>query len=94
MADTLTKKQIEDALVYLDGWVHKDNALVREFEFDSDEEKDAFLQQIRVVADEADHHPELAENDLVVTIRLTTHNAKGVTAKDTDLAESIQDLEP
>jgi 4a-hydroxytetrahydrobiopterin dehydratase len=94
MAQVLTKKQIEEALVYLDGWVAKDNALVREFEFDSEDEREAFLGQVQVAADEADHHPELKVDGLAVTVSLSTHSAKGVTAKDTDLAESIQDLEP
>lgn len=94
MSEKLTKKQVDAALVYLDGWVYKNSALVREFEFDSEDERDTFTQQIRVVADEANHHPELTEDELVITIRLTTHDAKGVTAKDTEMAESIQDLEP
>ncbi len=94
MADKLTTKQIEDALVYLDGWVYKNQALVREFEFDTDDERDTFLDQIRAAADEADHHPDLSGEGLAVTVKLWSHDVKGVTDRDTDLAEAIQDLEP
>lgn len=94
MSDLLKPKQIDDALVYLDGWRHQDKHLVREFEFDTEEEAATFVSQIAAAAEEANHHPDLVTNELHITVKLQSHDAGGVTKRDIDLAESIQDLEP
>ena len=94
MNDSLTTKQIEDSLVYLDGWRYEKKHLIREFEFDTADEVGTFVQQVAAVSEEANHHPDVTTDDLHITIRLQSHDAKGVTGRDIELAESIQDLEP
>lgn len=94
MSGKLTKKQIEDALVYLDGWRQEGKALVRNFEFDDLEQIEAFTSQVTMAAEEANHHPELTVDGMHLTIKLTSHDTGGVTDRDTDLAEAIQDLAP
>lgn len=94
MSGLLTPKQIAAALVYLDGWRYEDKHLVRQIEVETEDEVGMFVQQVAAVAEEANHHPDVITDGLVITIKLQSHDAGGVTARDTDLAESIQDLEP
>ena len=44
------------------------------------------------MAEKRNHHPELFNVYNKVTIRLTTHDANGVTDKDLDLAEAIETI--
>ncbi len=48
--------------------------------------------QVGLLAEKMNHHPELFNVYNKVTIRLTTHDAGGVTDKDLDLAKSIEKL--
>jgi 4a-hydroxytetrahydrobiopterin dehydratase len=51
-----------------------------------------FLVQVGIQAEIANHHPELFNVYNKVTLRLTTHDAQGVTQKDFDLAQKIDAL--
>ena len=42
-----------------------------------------------MLAEEADHHPEIYNVYNKVTLRLNTHSANGITDKDLNLAEKI-----
>ena len=44
------------------------------------------------MAEKRNHHPELFNVYNKVTITLTTHDAKGVTDKDLDLAKAIEEI--
>jgi 4a-hydroxytetrahydrobiopterin dehydratase len=44
------------------------------------------------MAEKRSHHPELFNVYNKVTIRLTTHDAGGVTDKDIDLAQAIEKI--
>ena len=48
-----------------------------------------FVDEIVAVCEERDHHPDLGLSWREVTVRLTTHSAGGVTAKDVDLAGDL-----
>jgi 4a-hydroxytetrahydrobiopterin dehydratase len=42
------------------------------------------------IAQRADHHPELRLGWGFLEVRLTTHSARGLTARDADLAAAVQ----
>ncbi len=46
-----------------------------------------------MLAEKSNHHPELFNVYNKVTITLTTHDAKGVTDKDLDLAKAIEGIQ-
>lgn len=48
-----------------------------------------FMTRVALLADKADHHPEWSNVYNRVEIRLTTHDAGGVTRKDVELAQFI-----
>jgi 4a-hydroxytetrahydrobiopterin dehydratase len=49
----------------------------------------AFVNAVGALAEAANHHPDIDIRWDTVTLRLTTHSAGGLTAKDLDLARAI-----
>lgn len=49
----------------------------------------AFMSEVAMLAEKADHHPEWSNVYNRVSIVLTTHDAGGITAKDIGLAKQI-----
>jgi len=52
----------------------------------------AFVNAVGALAEAADHHPDIDIRWDTVTLRLTTHSAGGVTAKDLEMAAAIDAL--
>ena len=50
------------------------------------------MTRVALLAQAADHHPEWRNVYNKVTITLTTHDAGGLTKKDVELAEQIDQL--
>jgi 4a-hydroxytetrahydrobiopterin dehydratase len=76
----------------LGSWQLDGDAIVRELRFDGFREAIAFIVRLADVADAANHHPELTNVYSRVTVRLTTHDAGGVTEKDLALAREVEAL--
>ncbi len=51
-----------------------------------------FVVRVALLAETADHHPDIDIRWNKVSIALTTHDAGGLTAKDTDLAAAFDAL--
>lgn len=68
------------------------NALYRELRLRDFSEAIGLMMQIALAAEKADHHPEWSNVYNRVEIWLTTHDAKGVSARDVDLADRIDAL--
>ena len=49
----------------------------------------AYVNSVGALAEAANHHPDIDIRWNTVTLRLTTHSAGGLTAKDLDLAAQI-----
>lgn len=74
-------------------WREESNCLVRDFEFKSFIEAFAFLTQVAILAEKANHHPEIHNVYNRVTLRLSTHDAGStVTDKDRSLASKIDEI--
>lgn len=80
---------VERALATLDGWSRDGDALVRELEFPGFRAAIDFIVRVADLAEAADHHPELSNVYSRVTVRLTSHDAGGITDRDLDLARAI-----
>jgi len=74
-----------------DGWnVSEDGkALERTYRFKDFPEAFAFLTRVALHAEKIDHHPEFTSVWNRVDFRLTSHDAGGITDRDTRLAEAI-----
>ena len=77
-----------------DGWnVSADGkALERTYRFRDFPEAFAFLTRVALHAEKVDHHPEFTSVWNRVDFRLTSHDAGGITDRDSKLAEVIDRL--
>lgn len=73
-------------------WETRDGALQRRFEFRTFAEAFAFMTQVAFAAERRNHHPDWSNVYNRVTIRLTTHDAGGITEKDVELAAEINEI--
>jgi len=87
--DILDDTTIDAALSGLEGWRRDGDAILRDLRFPTFMDAIRFIDRVAVVAEAADHHPELTNVYWNVGIRLTTHDAGGVTERDLALARAI-----
>ena len=82
------------ALRALPAWVHDEerDGIRRSFRFKDFNEAFGFMTRVAIAAEQADHHPEWSNVWNRVDISLTTHSAGGLTRKDIELAERIEEL--
>lgn len=74
-------------------WKEEDNKLTREFQFNNFIEAWGFMNQVALLAEKQDHHPEWSNVYNRVNIALSTHDAGDiVTQKDHQLASAIDKL--
>ena len=85
----LVDAEIELALAALPGWNRDGGAIVRHYKFADFTHAFAFMTRVALLAEKADHHPEWSNVYNKVDIRLTTHDAGGLTQRDVDLARAI-----
>jgi 4a-hydroxytetrahydrobiopterin dehydratase len=90
MADTLSDDEIAAQLP--DGWDCDGDEIVRTYEFETYLGGVGFAAGAGGLAQEAFHHPEMTIGWREVEVRLTTHDAGGVTEKDIELAERFEEL--
>jgi 4a-hydroxytetrahydrobiopterin dehydratase len=90
MSDLLDDDEIEAVLP--DGWGREGDEIVRTFEFDSYLPGVGFASGVGGLAENAWHHPEITITWGEVEVRLTTHDAGGITQKDIELAEQCNDI--
>jgi len=90
MADLLSDDEVEAQLP--DGWDRDGDEIVRIYEFDSYLESLGFAAGAGGLAEEAFHHPEMTVGWCEVEVRLTTHDAGGITGNDIDLAGRFDEI--
>jgi len=86
---TLTDDEVDATLP--DNWDREGDEIVRIYEFDDYLTGVDFATDIAEIADEAFHHPELIIGFRSVEVRLTSHEAGGITDDDIQLAEQFDD---
>ena len=91
---TLADEEIRAALADLPGWELGDGQISREFRLDSFAGAIAFVVRLSYAAEAANHHPNLDIRYSRVGVTLSTHSEGGVTAKDLDLARTIEGFAP
>ena len=67
-------------------WQLEGETISRTFVFDDFVEAMGFVGKVAIAAEVADHHPDIDIRWNKVTLALTTHSERALTAKDTDLA--------
>jgi 4a-hydroxytetrahydrobiopterin dehydratase len=90
----LTDAERAEALAALPQWSYDPaaRAIARRFAFRDFSAAFGFMTRVALAAEKADHHPDWSNSWNKVDVRLTTHDAGGVTARDVDLARAIDAL--
>src|ERR687887_244076 len=78
------------------GWSEVDDrdAIRKSYHFSNFSEAWGFLSRIALAAEKMDHHPEIFNVYNRVEIILSTHDAGGVSERDVQLAQAIDELAP
>ena len=79
---------------FIADWIEKDGALERTVELSSFPAAIEFVNQVASLAEEANHHPDIAISYKKVTLRWTSHDAGGITDRDRELAKRTDTLIP
>ena len=75
-----------------EGWTHEGDEIVRTYAFDAYAHGALFTAAVALLADRADHHPDLLLTYRKVTVHLSTHDAGGLTSLDLGLAREIENV--
>jgi 4a-hydroxytetrahydrobiopterin dehydratase len=86
------KEEVAPLLLNLNDWQFNSEGIEKKFQFKNFTEALGFIVKVGVVSEKMNHHPELFNVYNKVNIRLTTHDASGVTDKDIKLASEIDVL--
>lgn len=84
--------EISKKLENLIDWEYADNALQTDFEFDNFKDCMSAMNRIAFECEALNHHPEWTNVYNVLEIKLTTHDADGVTELDFKLATAINKI--
>lgn len=89
----LTEQQIASRLAELADWTLNDaGEITKTYTFGGFPQALMFATAVGVLAEAAQHHPDITIKWNKVTLALTTHDAGGLTDKDFDLARQINAL--
>jgi len=91
MRELLGDAAIEEVLPAL-GWERDGDRLRKTVKRKDFRQAMEFVNEVAVLAEEADHHPDLAISWNTVTLTLWTHTVGGITQADIDLARRIDRL--
>ena len=92
MSELIDVDELEVLLKKLPEWDLEDRSIVRALEFDDFMEAIDFVNAVAEIAEEAGHHPDIDIRWCTITIRLTTHDAGGLTESDLEVAKKIDTL--
>lgn len=90
--NALTIEQINEGLQQLSGWVYDDNNIVKKIEVTDFIEAIGVIVMLAFEAEKMNHHPTIENTYNKIIIRLSTHDASGITEKDFALAKKIDNL--
>ena len=91
---TLLDDSAIDAALPALNWEREGNDIVRKFDCGTFPKALEFVNALGERAEAANHHPDIDIRWKDVTLRLSTHDAGGLTQKDLDLASEINALAP
>jgi len=91
-APLLDAAEIASRLGSLHGWTRDGDRISRLFLFKDFHDAVEFLSRITPVADEQNHHPDVAIHWNELTLTLWTHASGGLTERDFRLAHSIDQM--
>lgn len=86
----IPSEKIELKIKHLTGWKYKKDGIEKDFKFSDFNEAFAFLTRVALLSEKLNHHAEWSGVYNKVKLRLTTHDAGGLTQKDVTMAGEIE----
>lgn len=88
--EKLSTTAIEKAIASLEGWSYQDGFISKTFLFKDFVEAFGFISKVAVISEKLNHHPNWSGVYNNVVLRLSTHDAGGVTANDIEFAKMAE----
>lgn len=85
----LSGNELDESVRAMSGWELKEGKLQKSFRFSNFIEAFGFMTRIALEAEKINHHPEWSNVYNTVTIKLSTHDAGGITDYDIKLAKIV-----
>lgn len=92
--EKLSEQQLHDLLIELPEWALVDGKLVRDWTLPSFVEAIAFVNRVALLAEEAQHHPDIDIRYNLVQLALVSHDAGGITERDARMARRLSTAFP
>lgn len=92
MPKLMTAEEITRRLQELPGWRLGENEILRDYRFGGFSEAFAFMTACALEAEKMNHHPDWSNVWATVRVRLSTHDAGGITDLDFQLASKMEAL--
>ncbi len=88
----LKENEIYSKLKTMDNWFYSENQIQKEFFFKDFIDALSFVNKVGLESEKMDHHPDILLHSWnKVRISISTHSEGGVTEKDFELAQRIED---
>ncbi|HEV8537753.1 MAG TPA: 4a-hydroxytetrahydrobiopterin dehydratase [Bacteroidota bacterium] len=88
----LSQDQVAKEMQTLRGWSQTGNEISKVFELKDFVHSMGFVNSVALLAEKANHHPDIDIRWNKVTLTLSTHSAGGLTEKDFNLAKAVDAL--
>jgi 4a-hydroxytetrahydrobiopterin dehydratase len=88
----LSDEQIQARVGELDGWDCTGGAIHKDFKLQDFKGSVDFVNRLTPIAEQMNHHPDLAISWNTVSVTITTHSQGGLTDNDFELAKQIDGL--
>jgi 4a-hydroxytetrahydrobiopterin dehydratase len=85
----LSEAQVERALKRLKGWKREGDFITKAFKFQTFLAGIMFVDEVAVIAESQEHHPDIRVVWTTVTLSIQTHDEGGITDLDIGLAREI-----
>ncbi len=92
MAPKLSDGEVQKRLASVPGWTLENGELTQTFSLPSFPTALLFVNAVGLLAEHANHHPDIVINYRKVKLSLTTHDSGGLTDKDFALASLISTM--
>lgn len=84
--------EIQNKMTKLRNWALEGSSIVKDRVFRDFKEAIEFVNKVAEIAEKHNHHPSIVISYNIVRLTLTTHEAKGLTVKDFEVAEEIDKI--
>ena len=89
MISHYSEEEVRERLTFFPGWEFQANGIHKNYEFRDFVDAFSFMTRVAMESEKLNHHPEWSNVYNKVKVRLSTHEAGGLTDLDFKLAEII-----